>query len=510
MRLRIWAASIGSLVLLVILGARTANSRKNKELPLSPAGSTLAQAGADNPGTELFDGEEQSGGGERHRGCGADRFSETFRNPPQIFSKHGALNTTLTITRELIDIAGQKVVGNFYNGLYVPPTLRVFPGDVMTIEIINHFNQMTNLHHHGTIVSPLGNGDNVFVDIMPGEHYQQVINFPPNHPPGMLWYHPHMHGLVEGQIFDGMSGGLIVEGILEPFPQLRGIKERIMLLKDFQNIDAQIPPEGQINSDAGTTRTINGQVAPTITIHPGETQFWRIGNIGADIYYRLKLDGHAFYEIARDGARHNQLVKLDELILPPGARAEVLVRGGPEGVYQLRTLYYDQGAVGDQYPEVGMATMISQGCPRRPVLLPTESQFPPVPDLRNAPIAKHRTFVFSENPSTNQFYINGQQFNPSVVNTTVKLGTVEEWTIKNVAEEQHVFHIHQLHFQVTEIDGKKLPFIGRQDIVNMPVHSTIKILLPFTDPVQVGKFVYHCHIVSHEDNGMMQTIEVVP
>jgi FtsP/CotA-like multicopper oxidase with cupredoxin domain len=416
----------------------------------------------------------------------------------------------LTIRREPLNIAGQTVVGNFYNGLYIPPTLRVSPGDVMTIELINHFDQMTNLHQHGTIVSPLDHGDNVFIDVVPAEHYQQIINFPPDHPPGMLWYHPHMHGLVEGQIFGGMSGCLIVEGMLEPFPQLRGIKERIMLLEDFQNIDGRIPGEGQINSDAGTTRTINGQVAPTITIHPGELQFWRIGNIGADIYYRLKLDGHVFYEIARDGARHNQLVRLDEILLPPGARSEVLVRGGPVGVYQLRTLYFNEGQVGDQYPEVNMATVISQGCPRRPVPLPGNDQFPPVVDLRNFPIAKHRIFVFSENPNTNQFYINGMQFDPNVVNTTVKLGTVEEWTVKNVADEEHVFHIHQLHFQVTERNGKKLPFVGRQDVVNLPVHSTTKILLPFLDPVQVGKFVYHCHIVSHEDNGMMQTIEVVP
>jgi suppressor of ftsI len=139
-----------------------------------------------------------------------------------------------------------------------------------------------------------------------------------------------MHGLVEGQIFGGMSGGLIVEGILDTFPQLRGLKERIMLLKDFQNIGGQIPGEGSINSDLGTTRTINGVVDPTISISPGETQFWRIGNIGADIFYRLKLDNGVFYEIARDGQLHNQLVTLSELTIPPGGRSEVLVRGGSQ------------------------------------------------------------------------------------------------------------------------------------------------------------------------------------
>lgn len=507
MRSRISLVIAGGLALIVFVGARSANSRKDKDLSPRIPQPLLAQA--DTAPAAPLDS-DHGAGSDASDACGRDTFNETFRNPPEIRSIHGVLDTTLTISRKLIDIAGQQVVGNFYNDLYVPPTLRLFPGDVMSLEIVNHFNQMTNLHHHGSTVSPQGNSDNVFVDIMPGEHYQQVIEFPAYEGPGMLWYHPHMHGLVEGQIFDGMSGGLIIEGILDPFPQLRGIKERIMLLKDFQNINNQIPPEGQIDSNAGTTRTINGMVAPTITIHPGETQFWRIGNIGADIFYRLKLDGHVFYEIARDGARHNQLVKLDEIVLPPGSRSEVLVRGGQRNIYQLRTLYYNEGEVGDQYPEVNMATMISQGCPQRPVPLPSNSQFPPVPDLRARPIAKRRTFIFSENPATNQFYINGQQFNPNVVNTTVKLGTIEEWTLRNASREQHVFHIHQIHFQVTEINGKPVPFIGRQDIVNLPVHSTVKVLLPFTDPVIVGKFVYHCHIVAHEDNGMMQTIEVVP
>jgi FtsP/CotA-like multicopper oxidase with cupredoxin domain len=494
------------LLVAVVAGSSWSSSRRTDHArgSLTNTHSAIQMAQLDTPPDDALHAET------RHDvGCGPT-FPETFVNPPQIRSKRGTLQATLTISQTALNISGQTVVGSVYNGLYIPPVLRVFPGDSTILNIINDIDQMTNLHHHGSIVSPLGNSDNVFVDIMPGEQYQQVVNYPQNHPPGMLWYHPHMHGLVEGQIFGGMSGGLIVEGILNTFPQLRGVKERIMLLKDFQNIGGQIPGEGSINSDLGTTRTINGVVDPTISISPGETQFWRIGNIGADIFYRLKLDNGVFYEIARDGQLHNQLVTLSELIIPPGGRSEVLVRGGKAGISQLRTLYYDEGVVGDQYPEVTMATVVTQGCPQTPVPLPSNSQFPAVPDLRSFPIAMHRTFVFSENPNTNQFYINGMQFDPNVVNTTVKLGTVEEWQLVNASDEQHVFHIHQLHFQVTARDGNLVPFIGRQDVAIMPMRSTTTVLLPFLDPVQVGKFVYHCHITNHEDNGMMQTIEVVP
>jgi suppressor of ftsI len=439
---------------------------------------------------------------------------ETFRNPPVIASSNGVLETTFTAAQQEVNIAGQRVQAIVYNGLYIPPTLLVQPGDTMNITIINAFDNPTNLHHHGANVSPQNNGDNIFVEILPGAPpYLQEIDFPANHQPGMLWYHPHVDGYVESQIFAGMSGALIVDGILAPFPQLQGITERVMLLKDFQNVDGQIPGGGGlvgvIDSDAGTTRTLNGLVNPTIMIRPGETQFWRIGNVGADIYYRLKLDGHTLYELARGGNRHTRLVPLEEIVLPPGDRTEVLVQGGPHGLYQFRTLYYNQGADGDQYPEVTLATLLSEGRVETPVALPVPAQFPPVQDLRTQPIAQQRTMVFSENPDTGQFFINGLQFDANRIDVQPRLGTVEEWTIVNVANEEHVFHIHQLDFQVTEINGQAVPFVGHQDIVNLPVDSTVKVLIPFTDPVIVGKFVFHCHIVAHEDLGMMQTVQVV-
>ena len=149
---------------------------------------------------------------------------ETFRNPPEVASSNGVLEVTLAAEEKEIDIAGQKVKARVYNGLYIPPTLRVRPGDTMNIRIVNFLNQPTNLHHHGMNVSPLGNGDNVFLHVMPNDTFYQQIVILSLHPEGLLWYHPHMHGLVETQVFGGMSGGLIIEGILDPFPQLAGVK----------------------------------------------------------------------------------------------------------------------------------------------------------------------------------------------------------------------------------------------------------------------------------------------
>src|SRR5262249_30241521 len=103
-----------------------------------------------------------------------------------------------------------------------------------------------------------------------------------------------------------------------------------------------------------------------------------------------------------------------------------------------------------------------------------------------------------------------KQFDMERVDTTVNLGDVEEWTIRNESDEMHTFHMHQVAFQVVEVNGQKTDFVGMQDNVNVPVRATVKIILAFTDPAIVGKFAYHCHVLSHEDKGMMAVIEVKP
>jgi suppressor of ftsI len=218
------------------------------------------------------------------------------------------------------------------------------------------------------------------------------------------------------------------------------------------------------------------------------------------------LEGHTFYEIATDGNRHNKVVTKQVNLIPPSSRSEVFIQGGAPGTYELKALAFNTGPQGDNYPEVTMATLVVEGPPVEPFTIPRE--LPPVQDLRNSPIDVYRTIVFSETPDGDTFFVNGQEFGMNRIDTIVKLGNVEEWTIRNISGELHVFHIHQLDFQVTQINGVNQPFIGHQDTINVPVHGRVKILIPFTNPVIVGKFVYHCHILEHEDKGMMAVIQV--
>jgi suppressor of ftsI len=220
-----------------------------------------------------------------------------FREPPSVASHAGVLAVTLRAQRATIDIGGQQAVTELYEGSYAPPTLRVRPGDVIRLRLANQLDQPTNLHTHGLHVSPSGNSDNVFLTVPPGQAQAFEFRIPGNHPSGLFWYHPHTHHFYNEQVRNGMSGALIVEGLLDSFPGLRGIRERVMLLKDIQ-LKAGKVADRSIGDH--TIRTVNGLVDPTLDLHPGQTELWRIGNVGANLYYRLRLDGHRLYQVARD------------------------------------------------------------------------------------------------------------------------------------------------------------------------------------------------------------------
>lgn len=432
-----------------------------------------------------------------------------FSNPPEIVSEDGVLSATLTVEPAVQTIAGEDVTFlALYNGLYMPPVLRVQPGDAIELMLRNYGVLDTNLHYHGLNVTPMGTGDNIFLDIEPGITFAYSFPIPAEHAQGLYWYHPHFDPLLNTQIAGGMSGGLIIGDILAPFPLLAGIPERVMLLKDLKTEDGQPVPDP---APAGLTkRTINGLFQPQLTMQPNQLEFWRIGNIGSNIYYELSLDGQPFNIIAVDGNLQNQITTTDTLIIPPGGRIEALVYGPQPGSYTLRAAEFDTGPAGDEYPGQLMATVVSKGTQVVPIGLPLS--FPPLTDLSQGPITRQRSIVFADTANPNQFTINGKPYSPNCVDTVTTLGDIEEWTIQNTAQEAHVFHIHQLDFQVTEINGEPKPFTGYQDVVTLPAAtdspSVVKVIIPFTNPVIVGKFVYHCHIIQHEDQGMMATIIV--
>jgi FtsP/CotA-like multicopper oxidase with cupredoxin domain len=415
--------------------------------------------------------------------------SDGFIEPQVIASQNGRLTTTLQAMQ--VDDTNDPRLG--YNDALPGPTLRFKPGDTVKVAYVNALTEMTNMHVHGLHVSPRDNSDNVFIHVQPGQTFGYEFDIPDDHPGGTYWYHPHPHGTSADQVGSGLAGAIIIEGDLDKVPGVAGVKERLLVV------------QGPFRGQGGKFVTlVNGQVNPKIAIQPGETQRWRILNASANQFCNFQLVGHQLHVIARDGNSLTSTESVQSELMGPGERAEVLIQGGDAGIYELRSLAWAPEIPSQAQPEMLIATMVSGGEPVTPQDLPTK--IIELDDFSKDELAAKRTITFMEQNSAPQIGIDGNAFVEDRIDTTVKLGTTEEWTIRNESGEWHPFHIHVNDFQLMSVNGTAVP-LQRHDTIPLPPRGEIVIRSRFLD--YTGRFVYHCHILVHEDAGMMAVIEVV-
>jgi suppressor of ftsI len=429
-----------------------------------------------------------------------------FSEPPELSSEDGVLEVTLTSAPGDLDVSGYTVRGEAYNGSFVGPTLRLEPGDELRLALENRLDQHTNLHFHGLFVSPSGSSDNVLRHIPPGETGDYLVEIPADHDQGVFWYHSHLHLDAESQVFQGLSGALLIGDTRRLLPErFAAVPRRLLALKDLQVRDGAILA-ADIDSDAPTTRTVNGLVEPLIQAQPRATEIWDIANVGADIFYDVELEGIGLLVIGEDGNPVERTFEASHLVLPPGKRFEVLVTFGDEGEVAFLTRAYDQG--GDFYPETALAHVIVGGKAAAPIEpLGVGRRLAPESDLFEREVAAERRWVFSEADEEGDFYVNGKKFDEARVDVRPKLDTVEEWTLVNDTSEQHPFHIHVNDFEVLSVGGEPYDSHGEKDTVVLPPGKPVVVRIPFDR--FTGKFVFHCHILNHEDNGMMGLVDVV-
>ena len=445
-----------------------------------------------------------------------------------ITSKGGVLDLPLTARMGVLSLAGRRATLYSYNGSVPGPRLEIRSGDHFRIRFTNRLPELTNLHLHGLHVSPSGNADNVFLEIPPGESQTYEFSIPPDHRGGTYWYHPHVHHLIARQVWAGLVGLLIVRGELDDIPEIRDADEEFLVLKDFgldENGDLLTPdPTPRImQGREGDLILVNGGLNPTFRIPKDSLLRLRFLNASVARYYRLQLEDHPMYLIATDGGPIAEPFEIRELLLAPGERAEALVRGErSSGQYRLMNLPYrrfNMGMMGrrgmmgrtpisSDEPTV-LATFQYQESGRA---LPLPTRLVPVEPLPEA--IEDRQLVFGHNMMGMQgmeFTINGMTFDPERTDTIVKVGTVEEWEIVNgggmmMMDFDHPFHIHTNAFQVVSENGRKPRFSAWRDVVNVPMGESVRIRIPFQD--FPGRTVYHCHILDHEDLGMMAVIEM--
>jgi suppressor of ftsI len=422
----------------------------------------------------------------------------------ELRSSGGVLSTTFVAAEGKIHIGDMELDGATYNGAYSGPLLRVHPGDTIRIRLVNHLSQPTNLHFHGTRGSPLGNGDNAHLLIQPNTTFTYEVRIPLTQPLGLYWYHAHVHHFAEHQTMAGLTGTIVVEGSI-PDP----IGERIFVLKDmvFEDDTGNKEIDDTLH---GVVQSVNGHLTTHEAMRPGETQLWRFTNQSANRLLHIALTGHRFRIVGQDGEPSVGERSVEVLDIPPASRFDVLVDAGPPGHYALLAKGVMTGTGSARLLDrvIGSLDVTGETMPPAPPMPRT----PLPPDLRSARIDAHRTIVFTETTTAKEtdqrFFINGKVFEADRIDVRVPLGNIEEWTIRNDSDDLHVFHIHQIGFQVVEVNGKPVPFTGYVDNVLVPERGEVKLLMPFTSRLILGRFMFHCHVLRHEDNGMMANIEV--
>ena len=440
---------------------------------------------------------------------------DLLTNPPEISSVDGVLTATLTAATTTATIAGKPIAGvATYNGVWPSPTLRINPGDTFELAIDNQLTDPTNLHWHGFHVSPKKNGDNVFLTINPGETYDYAVKVPEDHQSGLFWYHPHLHGDTDSQVYAGLAGAIVVAGDHDAVPGIAGVGENLLLLKDVgvDPTQTQFVAQGDMTSDDVTLYTVNGQLNPRLDARPGERRLWRVGNLSNQEFFTLSLEGHELEIVAIDGTTLPEVWTADDFLLVPGSRVEFVVNAKDAGTYKFKTNGYDLDFPSGNYPTATLATMQVAGEP--------VTDTPPMPkklkDLRDIPLEdyrhkkvdKKRTLTFAVEPQKDgppDFVIDGKTFNHDRIDQRVELDALEEWHIINEDSSPHPFHIHQNDFQVTKINGKAPDEpLHWNDTISLPANGSVTIRQRYTD--FTGKWVYHCHILFHEDHGMMGTV----
>jgi FtsP/CotA-like multicopper oxidase with cupredoxin domain len=341
-----------------------------------------------------------------------------------------------------------------------------------------------------------------------------------NHPAGLYWLHPHLHGSVARQVSLGLAAPLVIRGVLDEIPAVAAAREHILVLQDFELDRSGRPVDPGMSAlmagREGSLVTVSGRVRPTYAIEQDGLLRLRLLNASVSRFYRLSLEDHPMHVIATDGGSLAASQSLEELLLAPGERRDVLIQGvRAGGSYRLMNLPYNRGSVGMMGGALGtrtpfeVATVIYEGRATSPVDIPQSlgdvERLPPGP-LR-------RTFVLSEAmgmmPGRGmgmRFLINGREFDHGRIDDRVRLGDVEDWEYVNTTDMDHPMHVHTNAFQRVGGDGLAEP-IWLDGIV-VPARGRARIRIRFTD--FTGTAVQHCHILDHEDLGMMSTVLIEP
>jgi len=445
---------------------------------------------------------------------GASEPGDTLRQPPivqNISRRPGIVEVEVTAAPASIPLlpGAAPAAVYAYNGTIPGPTIEVHEGDSVVIHFHNHLPEPTTVHWHGVHLPVDADGSPLY-PIAPGGAHDYAFRVAQGSA-GTYWYHPHPDARTTRQVALGLYGAIIVRPARDP---LAGIPEKLLILSDNR-----LAPDGSVsfpdpasvqasvdmeNGREGDRLFVNGQIMPRIVVPSGEVQRWRIVNASPARVYRLALTDQQLLHVGDDGGLFERPVEAADLVLANSERVEVLVRGqAPGSRSTLQDLPYDRYAPQTRPADWNsthplLALEYGAAGPLKAAPIPATLRV--IPPVDTSHVFARRVIVLS------QGLIDGKTMDMHRSDIRSRVGATEIWTIQNVVGMDHPFHLHGNHFQVLDRDGVAVPFRSWKDSVNVPRHSSLRLAVRFED--YPGKWMYHCHILDHEDEGMMAILEL--
>jgi suppressor of ftsI len=406
------------------------------------------------------------------------------------------------------------------NGPFLGPTIRASKGDEVAINVTNELGETTTMHWHGMhLPAAMDGGPHQEID--PGEIWEPYWTI--RQEAATLWYHPHQMGKTAEHVYNGIAGLFIIDD---------ANSRRLELPKDYGVDDIPLIIQDKTFSDSGSFRyrrdgdngmlgdkiLVNGTYNPHVDVPAKKVRLRLLNGSNARRYNIGFSDNREFHQVASDGGFLEAPVSLDRLLLSPGERAEIIVdlTDGNNVVLMSYALGTEDSLI-ENVGEVIMGMGEDEDTVFNLIELrpqATNEISPPLPERLNT-IARWEE---SQNSNTRQFTfnngsrINGLKMDMARIDEVVEVGTIEIWELINPSFRSHPIHIHDVQFLVLDRNGDLPPpnERGWKDTITVNKDETVRVIMQFRDYVDPElPYMFHCHILGHEDRGMMGQFVVV-
>ena len=430
-------------------------------------------------------------------------FSKPLSIPPILepkLLKNGVKEYFLNVQEgEVAFLNGVKTKTYGVNADFLGPTISVQRNDTIKINVKNSLKETTILHWHGLKVPGVNDGG-PNREIIPNDSW--TTEYKINQRSSLCWYHPHTHEKTAIQVYKGIAGLFIIEdeeSLKITLPKEYGVNDIPLIFQDrrFNHNGQFLHKQSMRDIMMGVTGNIfliNGVINPYLEVNPTLIRFRILNGSNARFYSFIFSDNRTFYQIAGDSSLLPKPVSLKRLILSPGERAEIVV--------DLSNLAGKEIFFKDSLKKTSLLKIKVKNVKREPFILP--KKLTTITEYKNLKNVHKREFIL--NMRHGWLGINGKQMNMKRIDEKVILGQIEIWTIKNPNRMPHPFHIHGCSFKILSRNSRPalLNESGLKDTVLLYGRETVKIAIQFEyEATKNYPYMYHCHILEHEDAGMM-------